>query len=117
MLQEFHAPTSFPDALIGSWTYHEVSPEHQGHDLRLGGRVAVVVAGQVPAAAPARPVLPVVLGAQHPVQAEQQQHQQHARGQAQGSHPAGDTHKDHKVRKSIPVSSPGLLTCWCEFLS
>lgn len=84
---------------ISTWTYHEVSPEDQGHNLCLRGGVAIVVTGKVPAVAPARPVLPVVLGAQHPVQAEQQQHQQDPRGQAQGSHPGGDTHNDKKVRK------------------
>lgn len=68
-----------------------MTPEDQGDDLGLRRGVAVVVAGQVPPlpAAVREPVLPVVLGAEHTVQAEEQEDQENARGQAQSSHPGG----------------------------
>lgn len=87
-----------------------MTPENQGDNLGLGGGVAIVVTGQVPPFPPAvrEPVLPVVLGAEHPVQAEEQQDQDDARGQTQSSHPGGrDTEKKegeikHQMtRKSI----------------
>lgn len=80
-------------------TYHEVTPENQGDDLSLRWGVAVIVTGQVPPLPPAvrEPVLPIVLGAEHPVQAEEQEDQDNARGQTQSSHPGGrDKQKDKK---------------------
>lgn len=76
-----------------------MTPENQGDDLGLGGRVAVVITGQVPPLPPAvrEPILPVVLGAEHPVQAEEQQDQDDARGQTQSSHPGGgDTEENRR---------------------
>lgn len=72
--------------------HHEVPAQHQGHDLRLGRRVAVVVTRQVPTAPPAGPParLPVVARAEHAVEAEQQQHEDDAGGQAERRHPAPD---------------------------
>lgn len=72
--------------------HHEVPAQHQGHDLRLGRRVAVVVTRQVPTAPPAGPParLPVVARAEHTVEAEQQQHEDDAGGQAERRHPAPD---------------------------
>lgn len=71
-------------------THHEVPAQHQGHNLRLWGRVAVVVTRQVSAAPPAGPAtwLAVVAWAEHAVQAEQQQHEHNAGGQAERRHPA-----------------------------
>jgi len=88
-----------------------VTPEHQGDDLRLGRGVAVIVAGQVPPlpAAVREPVLPVVLGAEDPVQAEEQQDQDDARGQAQSSHPGGRdkrTPRQKAGEREDPVTSP-----------
>lgn len=80
-------------------TYHEVTPENQGDDLSLRWGIAVIVTGQVPPLPPAvrEPVLPIVLGAEHPVQAEEQEDQDNARGQTQSSHPGGtDKQKDKK---------------------
>lgn len=95
----------------GTRTHHEVPTQHQGHDLRLGGRIAVVVTGQVSAAPPARPaaLLPVVARAEHTVQAEQQQDQDDAGGQAERRHPA-----ERRVRRA--QAGPGQpsrsgLTC------
>lgn len=72
-------------------TYHEVTPEDQGDDLGLRWGIAVVVTGQVPSLPPAvrEPVLPVVFGAEHSIQAEEQKNQKDARGQAQSSYPDG----------------------------
>lgn len=81
-------------------TYHEVAPENQGNDLGLGRGVAVVIAGEVAPLPPAvgQPVLPVVFGAEHLVQAEEQQDQDDARGQAQRSHPVGrERHTENEV--------------------
>lgn len=81
-------------------TYHEVAPENQGNDLGLGRGVAVVIAGEVAPLPPAvgQPVLPVVFGAEHLVQAEEQQDQDDARGQAQRSHPVGrERYTENKV--------------------
>lgn len=71
-------------------THHEVPAQHQRHNLRLGRRVAVVVAGQLAAPPPAGPAagLPVVARAEHAVEAEQQQHEHHAGRQAERRHPA-----------------------------
>lgn len=79
-----------PRAPDPAHTHHEVPAQHQGHNLRLGRRVAIVVAGQLPPPPPAGPRagLPVVARAEHTVQAEQQQHKHDARGQAKRRHPA-----------------------------
>ena len=70
-------------------THHEVPAQHQGHNLRLRRRIAIVITGQVSAAPPARPAtrLPVVARAEHAVEAEQQQYEDDARGQAKRCHP------------------------------
>lgn len=75
--------------------YHEVAPEDQGDDLRLGRRVSVVVAGEVPSPPPAvgKSVLAVVLGAQDFVQAEEEEDQKDAGRQAEGGHPGRDEEK------------------------
>lgn len=72
-------------------TYHEVTSENQGDDLCLRWGVAIIITGQVPPLPPAvrEPILPIVLGAEHPVQAEEQEDQDNARGQTQSSHPGG----------------------------
>lgn len=86
-------------------TYHEVTPENQGDDLGLRRGVAVIVTGQVPPLPPAvrEPVLPVVLGAEHPVQAEEQEDQDNARGQTQSSHPGG---RDKQIQKGGEIKDP-----------
>lgn len=78
--------------LLGS--HHAVAPQQQRRDLADGGRVAVVVAGEVPSPPPAvsRALLAVVAWAEKPVETEEQQHQQDPGSQAQSRHPGGRTH-------------------------
>lgn len=88
-----------------------MTPENQGDDLSLRWGVAVIVTGQVPPLPPAvrEPVLPIVLGAEHPVQAEEQEDQDNARGQTQSSHPGGrdrQTQRQKEGERKDPITSP-----------
>lgn len=89
-------------------THHEVPTQHQGHNLRLRWRVAVVVTRQVSAAPPARPTtwLPIVAWAEHAVQAEQQQHKHNAGGQAERRHPALRGRWSGVPRSTPPATPP-----------
>lgn len=87
--------------------HHEVPAKHQGHDLRLRRCVAIVVTGQVPTAPLAGPParLSVVAWAEHAVEAEQQQHEDDAGGQAERRHPAPDRTRSGGPRP-LPLAAP-----------
>lgn len=80
--------------------HHAVAPQQQRGDLTDGGRVAVVVTGEVPPppSAVSRSVLAVVPWAENPVKTEKQQNQQDPRSQAQSRHPGWEGTRQRSIK-------------------